>query len=85
MTDINKRYPSREARRANRNMGKLNERRKQKRKAKHNIPERIRDMKAGIEMIKLLQQKDPAYRNERIKKFLDVLEESIKEMQEELQ
>lgn len=71
MTDINKRYPMKQNRK--------------KKLTREKVFGRVRELKAGIEMIKLLQQKDPAYRNKGINKFLDVLEDSIKEMQEELQ
>ena len=71
MTDINKRYPMK--------------RNRKKKLTREKVFERVRELKAGIEMIKLLQQKDPSYRNKGINKFLDVLEDSIKEMQEKLQ
>ncbi len=71
MSDISKRYP-------------MKRNRKQK-LTREKVFERIRELKAGIKMIKLIQQKDPAYRNKGIDKFLDVLEDSIKEMQEKLQ
>ena len=72
MTDINKRSPMRENRR-------------KKKLTREKAFERIREIKSGIEMIKLLQQKEPdTYRNKRIDKFINVLEESIEEMREEL-
>jgi len=71
MSDISKRYPMKQNRK--------------KKLTREKVFERVRELKAGIKMIKLLQRKDPAYRNKEINKFLDVLEDSIKEMQEQLQ
>ena len=78
---------SKETRSFKRNMERLKQRRADKgRKKLENIPEEISQMKDAIKLIKLIQQKDPAtYRNKGINKFLDDLEESIKEIQERLQ
>tara|TARA_R110000751_G_scaffold42756_4_gene99025 strand:+ start:420 stop:659 length:240 start_codon:yes stop_codon:yes gene_type:complete len=78
---------SREAREFNRNMERLKQKRAEKGREKlKDIPKEISQIKEAIKLIKLIQQKDPAtYSNKGVNKFLDDLEESIKEMQEKLQ